>query len=137
MRGSCGTWAACEEKLRHYAKAVTDIDRYLTRERLAQITDQDRAEAKQLHDTLQGFTAATHAQGPTSPTRTSRSTEKQSGSRRSLRPGPSSTSASTPSPFTRTGSCTDFAQNAFQVSGAWRASMVQLREGDATRGAST
>jgi hypothetical protein len=49
--------AACEEKLRHYAKAVTDIDRYLT-ESGTQITDQDRAEAKQLHDTLQGFTAA-------------------------------------------------------------------------------
>jgi hypothetical protein len=49
--------AACEEKLRHYARAVSDIDRYLT-ESGAQITDQDRAEAKQLHDTLQGFTAA-------------------------------------------------------------------------------
>jgi hypothetical protein len=49
--------AACEEKLRHYAKAVTDIERYLT-ESGTQITDQDRAEAKQLHDTLQGFTAA-------------------------------------------------------------------------------
>ncbi len=49
--------AACEEKLRRYAKAVVDIEHYIA-DSGAQITEQDRAEAKQLHDTLQGFTAA-------------------------------------------------------------------------------
>jgi len=47
---------ACEEKLRHYAKAVTNIDRYLS-EGGAVLTDQDRADAKSLRDTLTAFTA--------------------------------------------------------------------------------
>jgi hypothetical protein len=47
---------ACEEKLRHYAKAVANIDRYLT-EGGATLTDQDRAEAKTLRETLTAFTA--------------------------------------------------------------------------------
>jgi hypothetical protein len=47
---------ACEEKLRHYAKAVTYIDRYLA-EGGALLTDQDRADAKSLRDTMQAFTA--------------------------------------------------------------------------------
>jgi hypothetical protein len=47
---------ACEEKLRHYAKAVTYIDRYLA-EGGALLTDQDRTDAKSLRDTMQAFTA--------------------------------------------------------------------------------
>jgi hypothetical protein len=47
---------ACEEKLRHYARAVTDIDRYIA-EGGALLTDQDRIDAKSLRDTLQAFTA--------------------------------------------------------------------------------
>jgi len=47
---------ACEEKLRHYAKAVANIDRYLV-EGGATLTDQDRADAKSLRDTLTAFTA--------------------------------------------------------------------------------
>ncbi len=48
--------AVCEEKLRHYAKAVTSIDRYLA-EGGALLSDQDRAEAKSFRDTLVAFTA--------------------------------------------------------------------------------
>jgi len=48
--------AACEAKLRHYTKAVADIDRYIT-EGGAMLSDADRAEAKALRDTIQGFTA--------------------------------------------------------------------------------
>jgi hypothetical protein len=47
---------ACEKMLRHYAKAVTNIDRYLA-EGGAVLTDQDRADAKSLRDTLAAFTA--------------------------------------------------------------------------------
>jgi hypothetical protein len=48
--------AVCEEKLRHYSRVVNDINRYLT-ESGAAISDQERNDAKQLRDTIQGFTA--------------------------------------------------------------------------------
>jgi hypothetical protein len=47
---------ACEKMLRHYAKAVTYIDRYLA-EGGALLTDQDRVDAKSLRDTMAAFTA--------------------------------------------------------------------------------
>ena len=46
--------AVCEKELRHYAKAVADINRYIV-EGGAVLTEQDRAEAISKRDTLQTF----------------------------------------------------------------------------------
>ena len=46
--------AACEKELRHYAKAVADINRYVV-ESGAMLSEQDRAEATAKRDTLQAF----------------------------------------------------------------------------------